>query len=208
MITAHDLADAAERRWVQRFEAHLDQVPVLIEFLRGHRVPLQAGSLNERVTGGGGEAPVPFRLDPVDDADDLWAALIEYTTEVGERLHMPLPHSGNEIWRANTIVQGIPAHLGANGARRAVFPIVAWLIDHAPRIHPLELTDSEDHLFTLIRNLSARYVVPPIDRPAHRRVCTVCGEQAVRVAWLLGGTGEAECGTCGATYAPEGNENS
>lgn len=207
MITAHDLADATERRWVQRFEAHLDQVPVLIEFLRGHRVPLQAGSLNERVTGGGGEAPVPFRVDPVDDADDLWAALIEYTGEIASRLEQALPVTGSDVWATFRGTQGIPAHLGPAGARRASFTIVAWLIDHAPRIHPLELTDSEDHLFTLIRKLSARYVVPSVDRPAHRRVCTVCGEQAVVVAWLLGGTGEAECTTCGATYSPEGNEN-
>lgn len=206
MIADTGIADAAERRWVHRFEAHLDQVPLLVEFLRGHMVPLKAGALDERVTGGGGEAPVPFRVDPVDDADDLWAALIEYTGEVAERLGVPLPHSGNDIWRPNGAVQGIPAHLGPAGARRAAFTVIGWLIDRAPRIRPLQLGDSEGHLFGLIRKFGARYMVPPVDRPARRRICTVCGEQQVVVDWILGGTGEAVCRTCGATHAPEGNE--
>lgn len=203
MFTDTEITDAAERRWVHRFEAHLDQVPPLVEFLRGHMLPLKAGALAERVTGGGGAAPVPFRLDPVDDADDLWAALIEYAGEIAEHLETALPVNGSDVWASNGAVQGIPAHLGPNGARRVTFLMIGWLIDRAPRIRPLGLDDSEGHLFALIRKLSARYLVPPVDRPARRRVCSVCGEQAVVVAWLLGGTGEAECRTCGATYAPE-----
>ncbi|PRB01778.1 hypothetical protein [Microbacterium sp. MYb64] len=208
MFTDTEIVEAEQHRWVHRYEAHLDQVPPLVEFLRGHRVPLKAAAMSERVTGGGGEAPVPFRLDPVDDADDLWCALVEYAGEVAERLEHALPVTGSDIWATFRGIQGIPAHLGSTGARNASFTIITWLIDRAPRILPLELTDSEDHLFALIRKLSARYLVPPIDRPARRRVCTVCGEQTVVVAWLLGGTGEAECTTCGATYSPEGNENS
>lgn len=206
MITAQEIAGAEERRWVYRFEAHLDQVPILVEFLRGHRVPLKAGTLDDRVSGGGGEAPVPFRLDPVDDADDLYAALVEYAGEVAERLEVALPHSGSDVWGTFAGVQGIPAHLGPTGARNAVSRICEWLMHRAVRIRQLELTDSEEHLFALVRKLGARYTVPPVDRPSRRRVCTVCGEQAVVVAWLLGGTGEAECRTCGATYAPERND--
>lgn len=204
MLTDTQITDAEEHRWTHRFEAHLDQVPVLVEFLRGHRVPLKAGAMDERVTGGGGDAPVPFRLDPVDDADDLYAALVEYAGEVAERLETALPITGSDVWGTYQGSQGVPAHLGPAGARRVTFQMVEWLTHRAVRIRALELADSEDHLFTLIRKLGARYMVPPIDRPARRRVCTVCGEQAVVVAWLLGGTGEAECRTCGATYSPEG----
>jgi len=203
MLTMQEIHDAEVRRWTERYEQLLDQVPMLLEHLRTMANPLKAGSLGERVTGGGGEAPAPVRLDPVDDADDLWAGLIEYTLDVAHRLHEPAPAAAGDTWTARGSVQGLPAHLDADGAYRAAWEVVGWLIDRAPRIHPLALTDSEQHLFGLVRKLVARYVTPPIERPSHRRECSVCGERAVVVSWVIDDTGEARCAVCGAVYSPD-----
>lgn len=206
MLTETDIYRAELRRWVERYEQHLDQLPVLLEHLRDRAIPLKAGSLDERVGGGGGEAPLPFRTDPVDDCDDLWASLIEYVREVAERLQQPAPGAAGAAWATSNTVRGIPASMDADGAYRAAYALIAWLIDRAEKINALELRASEAHLFGLIRKLMGRYVIPPIERPVHRRTCTVCGERAVVVDWILGDAGEAVCKVCGAVYAPQGME--
>ena len=79
MITDLRLGSVRERIWRERFEQHLDQIPQLLEIMREQRVPLAAArSDSERVSGGGGSNPLPFRADPVDDCDDLWGA-VSYT---------------------------------------------------------------------------------------------------------------------------------
>ncbi|MEU4016198.1 hypothetical protein AB0E56_13145 [Microbacterium sp. NPDC028030] len=203
MLTDTEIYAAELRMWRERFEQHLDQVPVILETLRDQAHPLKAARLAEKVSGGGGEAPLPFRADPVDDCDDLWASLVEFVGEVAERLQEPSPGAAGASWGVQGSVRGIGAGVDGDRAYKAGFALIAWLIDRAQKIHWLGLRDSEDHLFGLIRKLMGRYVAPPIERPSRRRQCVVCGEFAVVVDWVLGGTGEAVCRTCGATYAPE-----
>lgn len=204
MLTDTEIEAAELRRWVERFEQHLDQLPVLLETMRDHAHPLKAAGLSERVSGGGGEAPLPFRADPVDDCDDLWAALVEYVGEVAERLQETSPGAVGASWASSNGVRGIGAGVSGDQAYKAGYALIAWLIDRAPRVRDLHLDDTEQHLFGLIRKLSRRYVdAPPIERPEHRRLCTVCGEKAVLTDWVLGDAGEASCRVCGATYQNE-----
>lgn len=204
MLTDTEIADAELRRWQHRFEQHLDQIPALIEHLRAAAIPSAVARLDGvRVSGGGYESAAQIRLDPVEDADDLWAALAEYTLDVANRLHQPAPSAAGDTWIAHGNVQGIPARLDADRAYKAAWGIVAWLTERSAQVRPLELVDSEQHLFALVRKLISRHTIDPIDRPTRRRACTVCGERAVVVAWILNDTGEAECRVCGATYAPE-----
>lgn len=205
MLTDQDIYQAELRRWIERYEHMLDQVPQLLEVMRQQMNPLKAGRFTERVSGGGRKAPLPFREDRVDDCDDLWAALVEYIGEVGEKLGEPVPDAVRASWGVSGAVRGVGGGVSADGVYRAGFSLIVWLIDRATRIRGLGLADSEDHLFSLIRKLVKRYVdAPPVERPAHRRVCTVCGERAVTVAWLLGDAGVAECRVCGAVYEREG----
>jgi len=201
MLTEAELYTAELRQWRERYEQHLDRVPILLETMRDHAHPLKAGGLSERVSGGGGEAPLPFRADPVDDCDDLWAALVEYVGEVAERLQDAAPGATGASWASSNGIRGIGAGVSGDEAYKAGFVLIAWLIDRAENIRDLQLRDSEDHLFGLIRKLVKRYVdAPPIERPAHRRFCSVCGEKAVLTDWVLGDAGEASCRVCGATY--------
>lgn len=204
MLTDSEIYIAELRMWVERFEQHLDQLPVLLEVLRDGVNPLKAAGLSERVSGGGGEAPLPFRADPMDDCDDLWAALVEYIGEVAERLQEPAPGAVGASWASPNGVRGIGAGVSGDEAYKAGFVLIAWLIDRAEKVRDLHLVDTEQHLFGLIRKLSRRYVdAPPIERPEHRRFCGVCGEKAVLTDWVLGDSGEASCRVCGATYENE-----
>lgn len=208
MYTMQEIHDAEVRRWIERYEQMLDQVPQLLETMRDQMNPLKAAGLSERVSGGGGAAPMPFREAQADDCDDLWAALVEYVGEVAERLQETTPGATGASWGVSGNIRGIGAGVSGDRAYKAGFVLIAWCIDRAEKIQALGLRDTEEHLFSLIRKLQARYTVPPIERPSRRRQCTVCGEFAVVVDWVLGGTGEAVCRTCGATYAPEGMEES
>lgn len=205
MLTDTEIYAAELRMWRERFEQMLDQVPVILETLRDQAHPLKAARLAEKVSGGGGEAPLPFRADPVDDCDDLWASLVEFVGEVAERLQEPAPGAAGASWGVQGSVRGIGAGVSGDQAYKAGFALIAWLIDRAGKVRDLHLVDTEQHLFGLIRKLARRYVdAPPIERPAHRRWCGVCGEKAVLVDWVLADAGEASCRVCGATYENEG----
>lgn len=191
-----------DQMWRDRFEQHMDQIPQLLEVMREQRVPLAAArNDSERVSGGGGSTPLPFRADPVDDCDDLWGALVEYLGEVSERLQDPAPAAVGATWAVDGAARGMPSWIDGDIAYRAGYVLIAWLIDRAIDVHDLRMKDSEDHLFGLVRKLASRYTIDPIERPTSRRWCSVCGEKAVAVAWVVNDTGEAACRVCGATYA-------
>ena len=205
MLTDLDIYTAELRTWRERYEQYLDQVPVILETLRDAAQPLKAARLAEKVSGGGGEAPLPFRADPVDDCDDLWASLVEYVGEVAERLQEPAPAATGASWASPNGIRGIGAGVNGDQAYKAGFALIAWLIDRAAAVYELRLDDSEQHLFGMVRKLARRYVdSPPIERAAHHRWCGVCGETAVLVDWVLGDSGEASCRVCGAKYENEG----
>lgn len=205
MLTDSEIYTAELRMWREKYEQMLDQVPQLLETLRDGVNPLKAAGMSERVSGGGGEAPLPFRADPMDDCDDVWAALVEYVGEVAERLQEAAPGATGASWATSGNVRGIGAGVNGDQAYKAGFVLIAWLIDRAENVRDLHLVDTEQHLFGLIRKLVKRYVdAPPIERPAHRRFCSVCGERAVLTDWVLGDAGEASCRVCGATYENEG----
>lgn len=201
VITALQSRSARDRVWRDRFEQHLDQIPQLLEVMREQRVPLAATrNDSERVSGGGGSTPLPFRPDPVDDCDDLWGALVEYLGEVSERLQDPAPAAVGATWAIDGAVRGMPSWIDGDIAYRAGYVLTAWLVDRAIEIRDLRMKDSEDHLFGLVRKLSLRYTVTLIERPSRRRWCAVCGENAVAVSWVTGDGGEAVCRACGETY--------
>lgn len=197
---------ARDRVWRDRFEQHLDQIPQLLEVMREARVPIAAARTdNERVSGGGGSAPLPFRDDPVDDCDDLWSALVEYLGEVAERLQDPAPAAVGATWAIDGAARGVPSWMNGDLAYKAGYALIAWLVDRGLEVRDLHMKDSEDHLFGLVRKLALRYTVTPIERPASRRWCSVCGEKAVAVAWVTSDSGEAVCRVCGETYPSPGD---
>jgi len=188
--------DVQWRRWVRRYTWHLDQLPGLVEAMRSDVLPIGAAVYDRDRVDQSRDAPVPFRVEVVDAIDDLWAALVEYADNVDELLQVhapvvlaPLPHVGR--WRSGSGVQG--ARAGAD-VRADAFTLIGWLIERVDWILPLQaLDDSEEFLFSLIRQNANRFMRP---RPVPKAACRVCGTHAVSVRWTA--TAEVvECSRCG-----------
>lgn len=190
-------------RWVRRFEWHLDQLPGILEVLRNDSSSLKSSRYDSvRVSGSREQTPLPFKVDLVDAADDLWAAAIEYSTEVAERIGLSLTTAAS--WRTSSGAMGLSSRVTGYQARVVAFELIAWLIKHAEAIAGLPMNDAEDHLFGLIRRLREQYMLASVERPSRRRECTVCGERAVAAQWVTGDNGRAEllaeCRRCGEGY--------
>ena len=191
-------------RWVQRFEWHMDQLPVLMSTLRTLSVPLRAVRLDvPRVSGTHDPRTLPLRADVVDDADDLWAALAQYAANVADLLGVDPPRALRASWAHGGDVVGVASGVSGRDASFLTFEVIVWLLDRLGDIAGLPLGDSEEFLFSLIRSLRARYMVPNAERAARRRVCVVCQERGVGVSWLdVDGVAVrvGRCRRCGAVY--------
>lgn len=200
--------------WTKRYEWHLDQVPGLLEVMRDATPRISSDSARygtERTSSSRDGAPVPFSIDAVDDADELWGVLAAYVLEVADLLGEQPPHVFRASWWRAGEVQGVRASADSRTARADAFTVVGWLVDREEVIAPHSgLQDSEEHLFTLIRKTRGRWqghVRPPRARP---RLCGVCGQVSVVIEWMdvPGGIGPAlpvgRCSTCGQLYTATG----
>lgn len=205
--------DADWRAWLRRYEWHLDQIPPLVEAMRLAVYPLGAMVYDRvRVDVSRDGSPLPLREGAVDDADDLWAELVQYTANVVDLLGVPWRSPLRRSWRSRGDVAGMRADADPLSARREAMEIVGWLVDAAPTVVGFaELAESEESLFARIRGARARYTVATVRRAAPR-LCGVCGERAVRVSWVDGLDGSPKpiqvvaCSLCGAgpaTKLPE-----
>lgn len=203
--------DEQWRRWLERYEWHVGLVPGLLQVMRDDVPRISSDSRRygaERVSSSRDGAPLPFNADTLDNADELWAALVQYAENVDELLAesaplvlAPLPTVAR--WRARGEAQGIRS---TGDVRRDAFAIVGWLIDRVDWIAPLTvLEDSEDFLFTLIRRSRARYLGNPARRATGRRLCPLCRTGEVVVTFVdapLSTKGErvAKCSLCGEVF--------
>lgn len=210
-MTGYEVADllaeirASEIRWVRRFEWHLDQIPPVLAHLHEKRGLLRVTQYDAvRVSGSSDVARAPMNLGEVDDGDDLWSALVEYTEDVAEHLGVHPPEAVAASWRRSGGAVGLSAGLDELGVSRAAYGVTSWLIDRAHDIKPLKLSGSESHVFRLVRGLRDRYLVPPVERESRRRFCTVCVQFDVVAVWVSDPNGrsrlEVTCRTCGSTF--------
>jgi hypothetical protein len=189
-------------RWSQRYVWHLDQIPALLAAMRGAVVPLKSSRYDsDRVSGGGDSARLPFRVDAMDDADELWALLVLYAGEVVSLIGGSSP-AVLRGWSWSTCeVAGVPAGVGAVDLLGASSEVVRWLCDRVEAIAALSgLEDSEDQLFGRVRSLRQAYRLASHTPRARRRRCLRCGSAGVVGAWeTVAGreVGRLWCVVCG-----------
>ncbi|WP_456285958.1 hypothetical protein M1D46_14995 [Microbacterium sp. JZ70] len=137
-------------------------MPGLIDVIHDGRVTL-ASSQTDKVVVSGSKAdmnPLPFRLDSVDQADELWAALIEYTLEVADTLGTDRPHVLRATWFQRGNVAGIRAAATGRDVSWAASEVVGWLVTNMLAVAALDaLRDSEEHLFELARKARGRHTI-------------------------------------------------
>ncbi|WP_425837003.1 hypothetical protein [Microbacterium sp. PA5] len=179
----------------------LSQVPVIIAHLRDSMIPLAATDYDRTRVDGTRDPALPLRIEPMQDADDLWAALTAYGAVIGWHI-TPAPHA---------LTTRLTASVQWHEAGDAAHTITAWLIHHEDRIAQLDLTVIDDHgldvtLFTLIGRLLAKYRITPARLRTSPTRCRVCGEHAVRAEWAPDRTGTihrtVQCTVCLTRYDP------
>lgn len=193
--------------WVENYTWHLDQVPGLLEVIQASAIPLAAARYDAvRVDVSRDGAPVPFRVDSIDDADDLWSALVQYAENVADLFERLGPHTLAPMplvarWRIGTETSGIRP--GAN-VRADAFAVVAWLVELVDWVGQLpELGDSEAFLFDRIRALRPRYGLwAPAPRKRPAPVCHTCGEAEMVVVFSIAGRRLQRCPNCGEEGSP------
>lgn len=164
----------------------LSQVPVIIAHLRDTMVPLQGTDYDRVRVDGSREKQLPFRIEPMTDADTLWAALTAYGNEVARHIH-PSPYALLTRLRAST-----QWHDAGDAAHR----ITAWLIEHENRTAGLEPSGARelaaDTLFDEISRLLNRYRITPRRLRTFTRECVLCGRATVYAEWRISRDGRVE----------------
>ena len=214
--------------WRERFAWHLREVPGLLGEILKHRDPVKAARYDrELVSGSGTEGtPAPTNVDAIDDADELWAALLSFALEVdswfntaAEEVDMPSSVVGVDgasfvdripevrAARRGGVVVGVHPEVNAAGAFDQASELVEWLVRRGGEVKKRpHLVASAEKLEPVVRRLRLRYLVERrrAGKPMRRR-CTTCGEVAVIVEWaeMVSPTkpmGVGRCADCGQLY--------
>ncbi|TFC92056.1 MULTISPECIES: hypothetical protein [Cryobacterium] len=185
-------------------------MPDLMANMRAQLFSLGAADYSERVSGGGGEAPAPLNLGPLDASDALFAKLRSWCDVFADELHVdpvvvPSWANGREV-QGSKPVSVEAAHLYASW-------LGDWLLDRleviaastsAAAFHDDIVIGHEDARG--VRSLCSMYGVEarPI-RKADKRECPVCGEHEIFVKPpdLLNEDVAVMCGRCMHVVEPD-----
>lgn len=195
---------APERTWSEHFEWHLKQAPFQLLHMRElAENTISAQDTSAPVVSGSSEkARLPYRVDPADDADLLYATLVLFGREVSEKIGGSSPRPLREhMWRGKTEPQGLP--LCTPGEAFALSTeIIRWLIACTHQIaHDPTLNDAPDTLIDLIRTMRGRYPrAAPTFKTYRPRPCPICGHTTILPIWGTDGLDAMRCDTCGKVW--------
>lgn len=169
------------------FTWHLKQLPFQLLHMRELAETTVAANDTTavRVNGGKDPARLPYRVDPADDADELYSVLILFGREVAEKIGGASPRALRErMWRGRTEPQGLPV-CTPDEAFTFSGEIVRWLEACTHQIaHDETLHDAPDHLIDLIRKMRGRYPrAQPKFKTYRPRPCPTCGERALHATY-------------------------
>ncbi|MEJ6490721.1 hypothetical protein PQI23_13425 [Leucobacter sp. USCH14] len=193
----------AESSWSGSFKWHLEQVPFQLMHMRElAENTLAAQDTSAVVVSGTSEkARLPYRVDPADDADLLYATLIIFGREVAEKIGGASPRTLRaRMWSGRDEPQGLPLCTPSEAFAMST-EIIRWLIACTHQIaHDETLNDAPESLIDLIREVRGRYPrAEPKFRAYQPRAC-VCGERTIRPLWGPDGLAGAICDTCKRTW--------
>ncbi|MFA5898109.1 MAG: hypothetical protein WC829_03235 [Hyphomicrobium sp.] len=180
---------------------HLTQVPMLIIHIREQALPSMQASTEGRVSGSKEQTTAPMRIEPLDDADELWAMVCSLAEYLAERANMQAPRELATQWLVEGSVRRVTGLATTNPDRiyTEVWTITQWLRDRAwtLAINP-EYQTSVDELVEAITSARRRYPEAPTFQGARHR-CPLCGLYAVEPVYgKRGGLEGLACVHCGA----------
>jgi hypothetical protein len=191
-----------------RTRQRLGEAPGLIAYVRTLITPAGTQRSDGLPRPASKEAPAPARLDAMDEADTLYAQLLNTVDEMSEKLKVSPPVSATYAWSNTREVQGFRAGVTPEGAGLLVRNLTTWVLLHFDKVtrHPLAAHWYAD-LTQMVEDLRKRF--PRASRGARMvlpRPCPVCGDPSMGIEWRSEEPGDftlacAYCGFEGATDA-------
>jgi hypothetical protein len=184
-----------------RARNNLHQAPQLLAHIRGQVVPAMESARGPRVSGTK-DAPIPLRADPLHDADDLYAQIVNWVVSFARETGTRPPAAAVAFLRQQADAVRLPswARDGASAYTLAE-DLVRWYEQHeltiVTALHPLTVRSWCDDIGAIIGAYRSRY--PQAEkrpRQAAARECPVCGEHTVRAEFYAAGV-QVECSHCG-----------
>jgi hypothetical protein len=168
-----------------RARQRLHEAPGLIAYVRTLIVPASAQQSDGQPRGGSKEPPAPLRVDAVDEADSVYAQLLNWVAYWSEQLQIPAPVTATYAWSNDREVQGFRAGVTPEGAAGLVQNLGTWLMLHQDAIERHEQAGEYfDDVAQLVRDLRGKF--PRVSRgmrPVSPRPCPVCDEPAMGAEW-------------------------
>lgn len=180
--------------WLRR---KLGEAPLLLLHVRAQALPSMQGSGEPRVSGSKERRTAPLRIEPIDDADELWAMLCALAVMYAERTQTTPPAELKRQWIVEGSVRRV--HGFATHDRERIYidavTITRFLLDHAFTL----VTDHEysvpvDELIEKMGSIRRRYPDAPKFNGARHR-CPKCGQSTVEPVYSeRGDLLELRCG--------------
>jgi hypothetical protein len=182
----------------------LHQVPQLLAHIRGQVVPSLESARGPRVSGTR-EAPIPLRPDPVDDADDLYASVVNWIVSFARQTGTRPPATVIAFLKASTDAARLPSWARDQASAYTLADdLVRWYEAHELQIvtalPPLTVKAWCEDIGAIVGSFRSRY--PQADRKprqARPRECPTCGEHAVVAVFYAAGV-EVSCAHCGEVF--------
>ena len=150
-----------------------------------------------RVQGGSDPARPPMQLDPLDDSDEIWAALCLVALQLEQRTQDRAPVEFERqrvtVRDGGRFVQGFST-TKAIEIYQMVLQLTGWLHSHSVTLALSEAYRPQvDHLVETIDSMKRKY--PDAPKPFRARMpCPKCGKRELRKVYDL--TGEIEALRC------------
>jgi hypothetical protein len=199
-----------------RARRRIEDLPGLVGYIRGLVVPSLGGAKDGMPRGSRAEAPVPARLDAVDDSDAVWRQLVEWVDYWAGIFDVKPPSAATAAWRNNDgELLGFRPHLEPYQAQALTKYLTDWLLvrheaiidKQSGRLYFDDVSDLQtvDHDQQTRSSIWGKYPRSPRrPRPVVARPCPVCDEYAFGAEWPDGGKPEdvtLRCDHCGYVVA-------
>lgn len=184
-----------------RARHNLQQAPQLLAHIRSQVVPSMESARGPRVSGSR-EAPIPLRPDPVDDADDLYAQLVNWIVSFARQTGVRPPASAVAFLNLDADAVRLPSWARDQASAYTLADdLVRWYEQHettiVSKLPPLTVKAWCEDIGTIVGAFRSRY--PQADRKprqAKARECPTCGEHAMHAEFYAAGV-QVECAHCG-----------
>lgn len=185
-----------------RSRAHLLQAPGMAAHVLSMVVPPKTKEAGERVSGSR-ELPLPLNAKALEDANDLYGQLVNWSTYWARVLGAPPPASVLVWFRKDEDCDGFPSWVTVADSRELVRDVTRWLVAAGDRIGE----DSGagmyfDSIKDLMAPLFGRYPMAPRMRATSAMTCPVCDRRTVIVNFDAEPVVMVACTFCGHEVPP------